>query len=59
MMIDDIMDQTVDPSSTVTGGSVLGDKTRMSKLAHDPAAYIRPSPSSGVLGTSSSAGSPV
>ena len=40
----------VDPSSTRTGGSILGDKTRMSRLAIDPAAFIRPSPSSGVLG---------
>jgi LAO/AO transport system kinase len=40
----------VDPSSTRTGGSVLGDKTRMGSLAADPAAYIRPSPSAGTLG---------
>lgn len=40
----------VDPSSTRTGGSILGDKTRMSRLAADPAAFIRPSPSSGTLG---------
>lgn len=40
----------VDPSSTRTGGSVLGDKTRMTTLAADPAAYIRPSPSAGTLG---------
>lgn len=40
----------VDPSSTVTGGSVLGDKTRMEKLAADPRAFVRPSPSSGTLG---------
>lgn len=40
----------VDPSSTRTGGSVLGDKTRMSRLAADPAAYVRPSPTSGTLG---------
>jgi LAO/AO transport system kinase len=40
----------VDPSSTRTGGSVLGDKTRMARLAHDPHAYIRPSPSAGTLG---------
>src|SRR6478735_564648 len=40
----------VDPSSTRTGGSVLGDKTRMSSLAVDPNAYIRPSPSAGTLG---------
>ena len=35
---------TVDPSSVRTGGSVLGDKTRMAALATDPNAYIRPSP---------------
>ncbi|MGY2873910.1 LAO/AO transport system kinase [Marmoricola sp. URHA0025 HA25] len=40
----------VDPSSVRTGGSVLGDKTRMSKLSADPAAYIRPSPAAGTLG---------
>ncbi|MDY0109695.1 MAG: methylmalonyl Co-A mutase-associated GTPase MeaB [Candidatus Krumholzibacteria bacterium] len=40
----------VDPSSTVTGGSVLGDKTRMQKLANDPRAFVRPSPSGGTLG---------
>jgi LAO/AO transport system kinase len=40
----------VDPSSTRTGGSVLGDKTRMGELAADPAAYIRPSPTAGTLG---------
>lgn len=40
----------VDPSSPRTGGSVLGDKTRMARLAHDPAAYVRPSPTSGTLG---------
>ena len=40
----------VDPSSTRTGGSILGDKTRMPKLAIDPHAFIRPSPSSGTLG---------
>jgi LAO/AO transport system kinase len=40
----------VDPSSTRTGGSILGDKTRMQRLAVDPAAFIRPSPSSGTLG---------
>jgi LAO/AO transport system kinase len=41
---------TVDPSSPITGGSILGDKTRMDSLARDPRAYIRPSPSSGNLG---------
>ena len=40
----------VDPSSTRHGGSILGDKTRMERLASDPAAYIRPSPSGGELG---------
>jgi LAO/AO transport system kinase len=41
---------TVDPSSSLTGGSILGDKTRMEKLAADPDAFIRPSPSGGTLG---------
>jgi LAO/AO transport system kinase len=40
----------VDPSSTRTGGSILGDKTRMARLANDERAFIRPSPSSGTLG---------
>ncbi len=40
----------VDPSSSRTGGSILGDKTRMARLATDPHAFIRPSPSSGTLG---------
>ncbi|TQS40860.1 methylmalonyl Co-A mutase-associated GTPase MeaB [Cryptosporangium phraense] len=40
----------VDPSSTRTGGSILGDKTRMARLAVDPSAFIRPSPSAGTLG---------
>ncbi len=40
----------VDPSSTRTGGSILGDKTRMARLATDPNAFVRPSPSSGTLG---------
>jgi LAO/AO transport system kinase len=40
----------VDPSSTRSGGAILGDKTRMARLAADPNAYIRPSPSSGTLG---------
>ncbi|MET9340108.1 MULTISPECIES: methylmalonyl Co-A mutase-associated GTPase MeaB [unclassified Nonomuraea] len=40
----------VDPSSTRTGGSILGDKTRMSRLSVDPQAFIRPSPTSGTLG---------
>ncbi|KZE40161.1 transporter [Bhargavaea cecembensis] len=40
----------IDPSSTVTGGSILGDKTRMEELARHPNAFIRPSPSSGTLG---------
>ncbi len=45
----------VDPSSAVSGGSILGDKTRMSRLASNPSAFVRPSPSgaavSGVTGT--------
>jgi LAO/AO transport system kinase len=40
----------VDPSSRRTGGSILGDKTRMERLSADPAAFIRPSPTSGTLG---------
>src|SRR5689334_11740333 len=40
----------VDPSSSRTGGSILGDKTRMARLANDPHAFIRPSPASGTLG---------
>ena len=40
----------VDPSSTVSGGSILGDKTRMERLSMDERAFIRPSPSSGTLG---------
>lgn len=40
----------VDPSSRRTGGSILGDKTRMSELARHPAAFIRPTPSKGDLG---------
>jgi LAO/AO transport system kinase len=40
----------VDPSSSVSGGSILGDKTRMEQLSVHPRAYIRPSPSSGTLG---------
>lgn len=40
----------VDPSSTVSGGSILGDKTRMEHLSVNERAYIRPSPSSGTLG---------
>jgi LAO/AO transport system kinase len=40
----------VDPTSAVTGGSILGDKTRMEHLARDPSAFIRPSPSGGTLG---------
>jgi LAO/AO transport system kinase len=41
---------TVDPSSSRSGGSILGDKTRMARLANDPHAFIRPSPASGTLG---------
>ena len=40
----------VDPSSSVSGGSILGDKTRMERLSVDPAAFVRPSPSGGTLG---------
>ena len=40
----------VDPSSSVSGGSILGDKTRMEHLSVNPQAYIRPSPASGTLG---------
>ena len=40
----------VDPTSTVTGGSILGDKTRMPRLSNDPSAFVRPSPSAGTLG---------
>jgi LAO/AO transport system kinase len=40
----------VDPSSSRTGGSSLGDKTRMARLAIEPNAFIRPSPASGTLG---------
>jgi LAO/AO transport system kinase len=40
----------VDPTSSRTGGSILGDKTRMARLSVDPNAYIRPSPTSGTLG---------
>jgi LAO/AO transport system kinase len=41
---------TIDPSSTNTKGSILGDKTRMEQLSVHPNAYIRPSPSAGTLG---------
>jgi LAO/AO transport system kinase len=41
---------TIDPSSSVSGGSILGDKTRMERLSVHEAAYIRPSPASGTLG---------
>jgi LAO/AO transport system kinase len=40
----------VDPSSARTGGSILGDKTRMARLSTDPKAFIRPSPAAGTLG---------
>lgn len=40
----------IDPSSTRTGGSILGDKTRMEELARNPRAFIRPSPTAGTLG---------
>lgn len=41
---------TIDPSSALSGGSILGDKTRMERLSMDERAFIRPSPSSGTLG---------
>ena len=41
---------TIDPSSSISGGSILGDKTRMDLLSVNDAAYIRPSPASGTLG---------
>ena len=40
----------IDPSSPISGGSILGDKTRMNDLARDPRAFIRPSPSGGTFG---------
>src|SRR3954470_7357453 len=40
----------VDPSSGRTGGSILGDKTRMARLANEDDAFVRPSPSAGTLG---------
>ncbi len=40
----------VDPSSSLSGGSILGDKTRMEQLSRNPRAFIRPSPSAGKLG---------
>lgn len=40
----------IDPSSKVSGGSILGDKTRMEQLARNPRAFIRPSPAAGKLG---------
>ncbi|ANU11131.1 hypothetical protein A1A1_17560 [Planococcus antarcticus DSM 14505] len=40
----------IDPSSSLTGGSILGDKTRMEQLARNPNAFIRPSPTAGTLG---------
>ncbi|MBT2571664.1 methylmalonyl Co-A mutase-associated GTPase MeaB [Planococcus sp. ISL-110] len=40
----------IDPSSSLTGGSILGDKTRMEELARNPEAFIRPSPTAGTLG---------
>ncbi len=41
---------TIDPSSQITGGSILGDKTRMARLSRDPLAFIRPSSSGSILG---------
>ena len=40
----------IDPSSSLSGGAILGDKTRMERLSMDERAYIRPSPSGGTLG---------
>jgi len=40
----------IDPSSTISGGSILGDRTRMGRLAAEPGAFIRPSPTGGTLG---------
>ena len=40
----------IDPTSQITGGSIMGDKTRMSRLSQHPNAFIRPSPTGGVLG---------
>lgn len=40
----------IDPSSSLSGGSILGDKTRMERLSGNPLAFVRPSPSSGELG---------
>ena len=40
----------IDPSSSISGGSILGDKTRMAKLAHNEDAFVRPSPTRGQLG---------
>lgn len=40
----------IDPSSALSGGSILGDKTRMQHLANHPAAFVRPSPTGGTLG---------
>lgn len=40
----------IDPSSAVSGGSILGDKTRMTELSRNPRAYVRPAPAAGVLG---------
>lgn len=44
------MFQAIDPTSNKSGGSILGDKTRMSQLANNPNAFVRPSPSGGQLG---------
>ncbi len=43
----------IDPSSAVSGGSILGDKTRMVELSHHEHAYVRPSPTGGMLGVGS------
>ena len=48
----------VDPSSPITGGSILGDKTRMEQLSREENVYIRPSPSAGAPPSTASAPSP-
>jgi len=49
-LVESTRPQDVDPSSTRSGGSILGDKTRMDLLSRDPNAFIRPSPSQTQLG---------
>ncbi len=43
--------QTIDPSSAISGGSILGDKARMTQLSYHDNAYVRPSPTWGTIGT--------